>query len=110
MPLGERPKQPGFEDLVRLADLPGGGKAAWTSDDEPPSGVVLRQEVLASVPRLVVSTAELMKLPLDSRAGFVVSFVDGSYTIEMILDACAMPRKEALGILGGLAARGIIVF
>jgi hypothetical protein len=49
-----------------------------------------------------------MAMPLDHRAGFVVSFVDGTYTVEMILDVCPMPRDRALAILGELADKGII--
>jgi hypothetical protein len=79
-------------------------------DDEPPSGVLVRRESLASVPRLAVSLKELKALPLDHRAGFIVSFIDGAYSVGMILDACAMPRQEALEILRELAARRIIVF
>ncbi|HZU84855.1 MAG TPA: hypothetical protein VE987_18115 [Polyangiaceae bacterium] len=84
------------------------GPAAGARDDEPPSGVMLRSELLARVPRLVVSTIELQSLPLDHRAGFIMSFVDGTYTVEMILDACAMRRDDALAILRELAARGVI--
>ena len=78
-------------------------------DDEPPSGVMERHERLAGVPRLALSLTELMGLRLDHRAGFLVSLVDGTYTVEMILDASAMKREEALAILGELEARGIIV-
>jgi hypothetical protein len=63
---------------------------------------------LASVPRLAVTRSQLMAMPLDHRAGFVVSFVDGTYTVEMILDVCPMPRERALAILGELADKGII--
>jgi hypothetical protein len=63
---------------------------------------------LASVPRLAVTQSQLMAMPLDHRAGFVVSFVDGTFTVEMILDVCPMPRERALAILGDLAAKGII--
>jgi hypothetical protein len=63
---------------------------------------------LASVPRLTVTRSQLMAMPLDHRAGFVVSFVDGTYTVEMILDVCPMPRDRALAILGELEAKGII--
>jgi hypothetical protein len=63
---------------------------------------------LASVPRLAVTKRQLMAIPLDHRAGFVVSFVDGTYTVEMILDVCPMPRERALAILGELAEKGII--
>jgi hypothetical protein len=78
-------------------------------DDEPPSGVLERYERLMGVPRLAMSLPELMEMRLDHRAGFLVSLVDGIFTVEMILDACAMKREEALAILAELSARGIIV-
>jgi hypothetical protein len=64
--------------------------------------------MLASIPRLAVTQSELMAMPLDHRAGFVVSFIDGTFTVEMILDVCPMPRERALAILGELADKGII--
>jgi hypothetical protein len=79
------------------------------TDTEPSSGIALKREMLAKVPRLAVSTADLMAMPLDHRAGFIASFVDGTFTIEMILDACAMRPEEALSVLGDLVARGVIV-
>jgi hypothetical protein len=63
---------------------------------------------LASVPRLAITQSELMAMRLDHRAGFIVSFVDGTYTVEMILDVCPMPRERALAILGELEEKGII--
>jgi hypothetical protein len=80
------------------------------TEEEPPSGVVARPEILASVPRLAVSKEVLVTMPLNHRTGFIVSFVDGSFTVEMILDACAMRRDEALAILAELVSRGIVVF
>jgi hypothetical protein len=63
---------------------------------------------LDGVPRLAVTQRQLMAMTLDHRAGFVVSFVDGTYTVEMILDVCPMPRERALAILGELEEKGII--
>jgi hypothetical protein len=80
-----------------------------TGDDEPPSGVSLRHERFTSVPRLALPLHDLMAMQLDHRAGFLISLVDGTYSLEMILDACAMKREEALAILADLAARGIII-
>jgi hypothetical protein len=107
-----RPTEPGGFDAqasVRQTGVRVRNQTPATSDDQPPSGIVLRLEVLASVPRLVVSMSELKAMPLDDRAGFILSFVDGAYTIEMILDACAMRREEALAILSELVARGVVV-
>jgi hypothetical protein len=64
---------------------------------------------LARVPLLAVSEAELPLLPLDHREGFLVSHIDGASSIETILDVCAMPAEEALGLIEGLVERGVIV-
>lgn len=94
---------------MRLPETRAVDDVTVTSDDEPPSGVLLRPEVLARIPRIRVSMTELTAMSLGPRAGFILSFVDGAYTVEMILDACAMRCEEALAILGELISRGIII-
>ncbi len=106
MSRGGRPTVPEFGATV-LA--PRRESKSFRVDDQPASGVIVKREMLESVPRLAVSTTELMALPLDHRAGFIASFVDGVFTVEMIVDASAMPADEALALLGDLAARGVIV-
>jgi hypothetical protein len=78
------------------------------ADEQPPSGVILRRETLAGKPRLAVSMNALMTMHLDHRAGFILSFADGNHSIDMLLDACAMSREEALAILYDLEGKGII--
>ena len=43
------------------------------------------------VPWLIVTYDELREMPLDPRAGFVVSLIDGRSTVEMIVDIAALP-------------------
>jgi hypothetical protein len=64
--------------------------------------------MLMAVPTIVVSRADLGRLTLDHRAGFILSHVDGVSDVETILDVSAMPSEEALRILAELAAQGII--
>jgi hypothetical protein len=45
---------------------------------------------------------------IDHRAGFLLSLVDGSSTLEAILDVCGMPRLDALRILHELVQRGAV--
>ena len=78
------------------------------ADDQPPSGVILRRESLAGKPRLAVPMSSLMAMPLDHRAGFILSFVDGNHSIDTLLDACAMRPEEALAILYDLVGKGIL--
>lgn len=60
---------------------------------------------LTSVPVLV---GTMSKLNLDHRAGFLLSFIDGRSTLEDILDACGLPRIEALRTLDDLLQRRAI--
>ena len=86
-----------------------GAPAEAPGDNDPSSGVLLRHARLTGVQRLALPLSDLMAMQLDHRAGFLISLVDGSYTLEMILDACAMKRDDALAILAELAARRIII-
>jgi hypothetical protein len=63
---------------------------------------------LDHVPMVGVPRSQLLCLSLDHRAGFVLSLVDGSSTLEMILDVCGMPRLDALQIVQELLHRKII--
>lgn len=63
---------------------------------------------LSTVARVVKSTAEISRLPIDHRAGFLLTCIEGSPTIDEILDVCAMPLREALELVLSLADLGII--
>ena len=95
------------------------------NDDERESGVCFRvleesgmrptlpqlpaQSIfLRRVPVLALPLAELQVLPLDHRAAFVLSRIDGISNVEMILDVCAMKWDEALLILDELIDLGVI--
>ncbi len=60
------------------------------------------------VPVLLTPMSQLASLPLDHRAGFLVSLIDGTSSIESLLDACAMPAEEAIAILNGLLEQHIV--
>ena len=51
--------------------------------------------------------AEISQLPIDHRAGFLLTFIDGEQTIDQILDGCAMPLREALALIQSLATLGV---
>lgn len=63
-----------------------------------------------SIPRSLKSMAEIAKLPIDHRAGFLLAHVDGMQTLEEILDVCAMPATEALALIENLTQMGVIEF
>jgi hypothetical protein len=83
--------------------------------EEPSEGVDIVRSALTlterqSIPRVVLGPGELAKLPIDPRGGFLLSQVDGMQTLEEILDVCAMPAEEALGVFDQLKALGVIEF
>jgi hypothetical protein len=59
---------------------------------------------LFAVPWLAITPEGLLCLPLDARAAYLLSLIDGHATVEMILDICApeQARDDALGILAHL--------
>jgi hypothetical protein len=65
---------------------------------------------LDRVPMVVVPRAQMRWLSMDHRAGFVLSLIDGSSSIEMILDVSGMPKLDALRILHELVQQKIVSF
>jgi hypothetical protein len=63
---------------------------------------------LDRVPTVTVPRAQMRWLSMDHRAGFILSLIDGSSTIEMILDVCGMPKLDALRILQDLVHQKIV--
>jgi hypothetical protein len=50
----------------------------------------------------------VMMEKLDHREGFVLSLIDGTSSIDTILDACPLSTHKTLRILHGLCERGIL--
>ena len=63
---------------------------------------------LNRAPVVIVPRAQLRWLSLDHRAGFVLSLIDGTLTVEMILDLSGMPRIDALRILVELVQQKVV--
>jgi len=60
------------------------------------------------VVQVALPSEELRWLNLDHRAGFLLSLVDGSSTVEEVLDISGMPRLDALRILTSLLEQRVI--
>lgn len=65
---------------------------------------------LDRVPLVVVPRTQMKWLSMDHRAGFILSLIDGSSTIEMILDVSGMPKLDALRILHELVEQKVVAF
>jgi hypothetical protein len=59
-------------------------------------------------PRLARSMSTVVGEPIDSRAAFLLSRVDGSLSYEELLDVSGMPRLEAARYLCQLVLRGLL--
>jgi hypothetical protein len=94
-----------------LTEDPGDAEAAACADDcrRVLEGMyAARLGPLDRVPSVLVQRTQLRWLSIDHRAGFVLSLVDGSSTVEMILDVCGMPKLDALRILSELVQQRIV--
>jgi hypothetical protein len=63
---------------------------------------------LDAVPVVTVTRDALMKLPLDHRAGFLLTRIDGMSNIQSIIDISAMPFDEAMLLLEKLLTVGAL--
>jgi hypothetical protein len=80
------------------------------TDDETPTypRFPTPRPFLRRIPVLRIALSELEALPLQPRAAFILSNIDGRMTIENILDVCAMPSHEAAQIIDELIDLGVI--
>jgi hypothetical protein len=65
---------------------------------------------LTRVPMVIVPPTQIRWLSMDHRAGFVLSLIDGSSTVEMLLDVSGMAKIDALRILSELVQQKIVGF
>lgn len=61
-----------------------------------------------SAPKLLASRALIAKAPIDTRAAFVLSLVDGRNSVNAIVDMSGMLEDEVKAILERLARLGLI--
>lgn len=62
----------------------------------------------SDIPRLAMESAQLRRLTLDHRAGFLLSCIDGSCSIDEVLDVAMMPPLEAVRTLYELVLEGVV--
>ena len=58
--------------------------------------------------RLAMAPDEIQGLTLDHRSGFLISFIDGTATVDEILDMSGMPQLDALRLLYEMREQGVV--
>ncbi len=79
-------------------------------DDEPEEGIPTspRMIALGAVPKRIVRDSELLNLPLDHRAGFVLAHIDGSTDLATLIDVCGMTHDALVALLQQLLSLRVI--
>jgi hypothetical protein len=60
------------------------------------------------VPRVIMTPRQVRELPLVARAGFILAHVDGTTTVQTIVDISGMDADEVLRVLDQLLVFGVI--
>lgn len=66
------------------------------------------QVSLRAVPKLRIGIQELVELPIDHRCGFVLSQIDGTRSIEELVDICQLRTSDAFEVIEELFTLGAI--
>jgi hypothetical protein len=67
------------------------------------------EEALSAVPRLAKDLAELSGEALAPLEGFVLSRINGSWSVRQILKLCPVPEDEAWQVFERLTSRGLVI-
>lgn len=62
------------------------------------------------VPALAVPANRVKELPLDHKAGFLLSLMDGATDLATLVEVSAMDRDEVLRIIRELQESGVVEF
>jgi hypothetical protein len=62
------------------------------------------------VPVVVMPVDLLKRLPLDHRAGFLLSLMDGAIDLDTMVEIAGMPRREVLRLVRDLFESGVVDF
>ena len=65
---------------------------------------------MKGTPRVVVPVSSLKGMPLDHRAGYLLSWMDGMIDLDTLVEVSTMPRAEVLTIVRDLYEAGIVEF
>jgi hypothetical protein len=80
----------------------------------PEMGATMTDEAWARTmvgsPMCKVDSLELRKLPIDNRAAYVISLMDGAMKLDTLVDVACLPRDEVLRTVRDLYESDIVDF
>jgi hypothetical protein len=103
----ERPSRPQTDHEIEVA---------WDLDSEPADPEELFPKYVrmlgpfSCVPIVTVPFEKITSLALDHRMGFLVALIDGTSSIQTLLDVAGMAPREVLHALVTLRDLGIVAF
>jgi hypothetical protein len=62
----------------------------------------------AKVPRLLVSRAEALRAAEDARTRWVLAFIDGLACVDVVIDSCGLPARDATFALVDLVTKHVV--
>jgi len=65
---------------------------------------------MTGVPVVVMPVHLLKRLPLDHRAGFLLSLMDGAMDLDTMVEIAGMPRGDVLRLVRDLFESGVVDF
>jgi hypothetical protein len=97
------------EDRVTpTVDLGRFARASEGEIEKAPTSNVRAPVSRSMVPQLVMSLDELRELPIDPRAAYLVSLVDGQCSLEMIADVAGTPADDVIEVFAMLVQLGAV--
>jgi hypothetical protein len=81
-------------------------KAAAAVD--PADALRARFAPFDAVPKLTRPLSQMKDMIKDSKTAFIVGFIDGAVTLELIVHASGLPEEETLTIIAGLVDAGVV--
>lgn len=86
-------------NVPRRTARPDGEDATFTPNERPTIPTPRPRLALNAIPRRLVDEREMMQLPLDHRAAFVLMSIDGKTAIRSLIDITGMAPEEVLVLI-----------
>ncbi|MBX3185525.1 MAG: hypothetical protein KF819_00865 [Labilithrix sp.] len=106
------PAEPGFEGYVSTVDEIRRLYAEGEVDAALDLAATVRPPAcgfsLSSIPVVIMTPEQIRELPLDGRSGFFLARIDGSSSLQTILDTAPMSETHAIDLLEQLLALGAV--